>query len=143
MNDFSRNDIQRLKAQADLVEVMRASGLELQPVGKNLLCRCPWHDDKEASLVVNPEKQLYNCFGCEAQGDVLTFLQETESLSFREAVQRLAAISGGESGLSPSVPARAESTPDHLPGGLTRPQLLKRVAQHYAQGLAQSQEAQD
>src|SRR5690606_2963150 len=86
--------IQRMKAQTDLVEVMRASGLELEPVGKNLLCRCPWHDDKEASLVVNPEKQLYNCFGCEAKGDVLTFLQETEHLSFRAALERLAAIVG-------------------------------------------------
>ena len=143
MNDFSRGDIQRMKAQADLVEVMRASGLDLEPVGKNLICRCPWHDDKEASLVVNPEKQLYNCFGCEAKGDVLTFLQETESLSFREALERLAAIVG-ESRSNPS-PSRSEAPDDPglLVGGLTRPELLKRVAQHYAQGLAKSQEAQE
>ena len=143
MNDFSRGDIQRMKAQADLVEVMRASGLKLEPVGKNLLCRCPWHDDKEASLVVNPEKQLYNCFGCEAKGDVLTFLQETESLSFRAALERLAAIVG-ESPSNPS-PSRSEAPDDsdHFLGGLTRPELLKRVAQHYAQGLAKSQEAQE
>ena len=143
MNDFSRGDIQRLKAQADLVEVMRACGLELEPVGKNLLCRCPWHDDKEASLVVNPEKQLYNCFGCEAKGDVLTFLQETEGLSFRAALERLSELVGE----SPNAPSPRRSTPpdssDLLVGGLTRPELLKRVAQHYAQGLAKSQEAQE
>ncbi|MFA5507832.1 MAG: DNA primase, partial [Vulcanimicrobiota bacterium] len=144
MNDFSRGDIQRLKSQVDLVEVMRAAGIDLQPAGKNQLARCPWHDDKEASLVVNPEKQLYNCFGCEAKGDVLTFLQENEGLSFREAVQRLADLAGESSG-TPSSPklVRPEGDPDHLPGGLTRPQLLKRVAQHYAEGLAKAQEAQD
>ncbi|MFA5504035.1 MAG: DNA primase [Vulcanimicrobiota bacterium] len=153
MNDFSRGDIQRMKSQADLVEVMRASGLELEPVGKNLICRCPWHDDKDASLVVNPEKQLYNCFGCDAKGDVLTFLQETEHLSFRAALERLAAIVGGptdgESGSSACSNRTdkdetcCQQDPDLLVGGLTRPELLKRVAQHYAQGLAKSQEAQE
>ena len=143
MNDFSHGDIQRMKAQADLVEVMRASGLELVPVGKNLLCRCPWHDDKEASLVVNPEKQLYNCFGCEAKGDVLTFLQETEHLSFRAALERLSAIVGESPSSSSPSSSAAPDDPDLLVGGLTRPELLKRVAQHYAQGLAKSQEAQE
>ena len=90
MNDFSRQDIEALKAQVDLCEIMRSHGIELTKVGRNYTAVCPWHDDKEASLVVNPEKQLYNCFGCDAKGDVLNFLQETRNLSFREAVQVLA-----------------------------------------------------
>lgn len=143
MNDFSRQDIASLKAKVDLVEVMRAEGLELQQVGVNLLCRCPWHDDKEASLVVNPEKQLYNCFGCEAKGDVLTFIQETRSLSFREAVLCLAdgSLAGGEFGGS----ARSEAGSRGEQAGRSHvepnPGLLKRVAEHYQRGLAESEEA--
>ncbi len=143
MNDFSRQDIASLKAKVDLVEVMRAEGLELQQVGVNLLCRCPWHDDKEASLVVNPEKQLYNCFGCEAKGDVLTFIQETRSLSFREAVAVLAdgSLAGGEFGGSTRSEAGSRGEQVGRSHAAPNPGLLKRVAEHYQRGLAESEEA--
>ena len=48
MNDFDRADLDQLKASIDLAELMRARGLELKPVGKNLVTRCPWHEDGEA-----------------------------------------------------------------------------------------------
>ena len=67
MNDFSRQDIEALKASVDLCELIRSHGIDLKPVGRNFTALCPWHDDKDASFVVNPEKQLYNCFGCEAR----------------------------------------------------------------------------
>ncbi len=71
MNDFSRHDLDTLKAQVDLAALMRQAGIDLQPAGKNLKACCPWHDDKKPSLVFNPAKQLYNCFSCKAKGDVL------------------------------------------------------------------------
>ena len=116
---------------------MRSHGIELEPVGQNFTAVCPWHDDKEASLVVNPAKQLYNCFGCEAKGDVLTFLQTQEKLTFPQAVMKLRELAGDvpSDDLEPSAPAKPKS-----PGN---PQLLKRVADHYAQGLAKSEEARE
>lgn len=141
MNDFSRQDIESLKAAVDLAELMRSHGIELKPVGRNLTAICPWHDDKDASLVVNPAKQLYNCFGCEAKGDALTFLQEMENLSFGDAVKRLQDITGSRpvesSGSTPP------GDPDRFAGGLTRPQLLTRVVEHYKKGLAHSGKAQE
>ena len=141
MNDFSRSDLDHLKSQVNLVELMRTHGIELKAVGKNFTALCPWHEDKEASLVVNPEKQLYNCFGCEAKGDVLTFLEQSERLSFREAVKRLYELVGSEAPES-SVQGQAD-TPDYPPGNLNRSELLKRVAEHYQEGLAKSQEARE
>lgn len=57
---------------------------------------CPFHNEKTPSFTVSEEKGFYHCFGCGAHGDVITFMMETEGLSFLEAVERLA----GESGLS-------------------------------------------
>jgi DNA primase len=140
MNDFSRHDLDVLKGQVDLAALMRQHGIDLQPKGKNLVALCPWHDDEKPSLVFNPAKQLYNCFGCEAKGDVLDFLQRQESLTFSKAVARLHELAG-------SLPAQERSAevprdPDRLAGSLTRPQLLARVAEHYKRRLSESAEAQ-
>ena len=70
MNDYSRQELNDLKARVDIAEVFRATGLELSKVGKGLFCRCPFHEDDEASLSVTPAEGLWNCFGCEAGGDV-------------------------------------------------------------------------
>ncbi len=129
MNDFDRQTLDLLKQKVDLAELMRASGLELKSVGKNLAACCPWHDDQEASLIVNPAKQLFNCFGCEAKGDVLNFLQLREGLSFPQALQRLQELTGQD--------------PDRFEGGLTRPQLLERVMAFYSKTLAQDEPARD
>ena len=141
MNDFSRQDIESLKASTDLADLMRSYGIELKAVGKNFSALCPWHDDRDASLVVNPAKQLYNCFGCEAKGDALSFLQVIEDLTFGQAVLKLRELTGShpvsEASLSPP------DDPDRFAGGLTRPQLLTRVAEHYKKGLAESTKAQE
>jgi DNA primase len=114
---------------------MRQSGIVLQPSGKNLKACCPWHDDKEPSLVFNPAKQLCICFGCEAKGDVLDFIQRQENLTFSQAVARLRELAGG----SPVPTERpAPKDPDRFAGGLTRPQLLARVAEHYKKALSGS-----
>jgi len=147
MNDFSRQDIETLKASVDLCEVMRSHGIELKPVGRNFSALCPWHQDKEASFVVNPSKQLYNCFGCEAKGDVLSFLQAQEQLSFPQAVMRLRGLAGDESNAPSQAPSGSDEQAGHLQdrfvGGFTRNQLLEKVCHHYQQGLEGSKEARE
>ena len=71
---------------------------------------CPFHQEKTASFHVDEAKGYYYCFGCQAKGDAVTFLRETENLGFMEAVERLAA----EAGLAlpaqdPAAAARAEA----------------------------------
>ena len=117
MNDFSLHDLDTLKAQVDLAELMRGAGIELKPEGQNLKARCPWHDDKTPSLVFNPKKQLYNCFGCGAKGDVLDFLQRSENLSFGAAVTRLRELAGE----APRPERAAEEVRDPWPSRIPRP----------------------
>ena len=57
---------------------------------------CPFHQEKTASFHVQDQKGRYYCFGCHAKGDMITFVRETEGLSFMEAVDRLAAEAGLE-----------------------------------------------
>lgn len=61
---------------------------------------CPFHQEKSASFHVDDAKGYYYCFGCNAKGDAISFLRETENLGFMEAVERLA----GEAGMT--MPAR-------------------------------------
>jgi DNA primase len=51
---------------------------------------CPFHKEKSPSFNVNPQKQIFHCFGCHKGGDVFTFVKEYESIDFVEAVKRLA-----------------------------------------------------
>ncbi|WP_343561839.1 DNA primase [Kiloniella sp. b19] len=57
---------------------------------------CPFHNEKTPSFTVNDEKGFYHCFGCGAHGDIVSFLIETEGLSFIEAVERLSEMAGME-----------------------------------------------
>ena len=90
--------VEDLKARVDLVELFRQSGLELKRAGRNHLCRCPFHDDQEASLSVNNDKRLWNCFACKAGGDALEFLRLKEKLEFPQAQRAGWGAGGGRAG---------------------------------------------
>jgi DNA primase len=62
--------------------------------GGNLKGICPFHDEKSPSLSVTPARGLYHCFGCQAGGDVIRFVQDIEHVDFSDAVERLAARAG-------------------------------------------------
>ena len=57
---------------------------------------CPFHGEKTPSFTVNDDKGFYHCFGCGAHGDIIKFVTETQSLTFPEVVERLAAQAGLE-----------------------------------------------
>jgi CHC2 zinc finger/Toprim-like len=61
----------------------------LRPSGKNLIGLCPFHPDREPSLVVFPDTRTFHCFGCRAGGDVISFLRLAMHLSFFEALEAL------------------------------------------------------
>lgn len=62
----------------------------LRRSGKNYMGLCPFHDEKTPSFSVNPEKQIFHCFGCGKGGSVFTFLMEHENVTFVEAVHHIA-----------------------------------------------------
>lgn len=82
--------IERLKQEVSLVRLVESQGIELKKHGKDYLGLCPFHDDKEPSLVISPEKNLWHCLGaCGEGGDVINWVMKAEGVSFRHAVELL------------------------------------------------------
>ncbi len=81
--------LDELRARADIVQVI-SGYVQLKKNGSRYWGLCPFHGEKTASFSVDPEHQLYYCFGCKAGGSVIQFIMEIERLEFREAVRFLA-----------------------------------------------------
>ena len=80
--------ISRIK-EAIPIEDFIAQYVELRASGRNLVGRCPFHEDRDPSFVVFPETRTFHCFGCRAGGDVISFLRLRMNLSFSEALDSL------------------------------------------------------
>lgn len=87
--------IETLRDRVDLAEII-GQRVPLKKAGGNYKACCPFHDERTPSFNVRPDKGFYHCFGCEAHGDAIAFLQEYENQSFTEAVEALAAHLGLE-----------------------------------------------
>jgi DNA primase len=81
--------IEQVREAADIVEVVQGY-FPLTKAGKDFRARCPFHEDKDPSFYVVPDKQIYHCFGCGAGGNVFNFLMQYENLTFRDALEMLA-----------------------------------------------------
>ncbi|GAA7807027.1 hypothetical protein HpCOL18_15610 [Helicobacter pylori] len=84
-------NLEPLKERIVIMEVLERY-LDLYKAGANFKACCPFHDERSASFMVSPEKNIYHCFGCGVSGDALKFLQEYKKLSFIEAVEEAAKI---------------------------------------------------
>lgn len=134
-SSLSRAELDQLKASVDLAEVFRVAGVALKQQGRNLFGLCPFHPDETPSLSVNPEAQLWQCFGCRAGGDVFEFLKLHEQLDFPGQVRRVRELAGQ---VSPAPARKAGPVGESLPGGHSRAELLGRVAEVYAQRFAEN-----
>ncbi|WII96112.1 CHC2 zinc finger domain-containing protein [Moraxella haemolytica] len=85
--------IEQINSQADLVGMIRRH-TTLKPAGREFKGCCPFHGEKTPSFYVNPESNLYYCFGCGAKGNPVTFLKDFERMSFMEAVNALSEQTG-------------------------------------------------
>lgn len=72
------------------IEQLVAQYVSLKPSGKNLKGLCPFHQEKSASFMVSPEKQIAWCFGCQKGGDIFAFIEEIENCDFKESIKLLA-----------------------------------------------------
>ncbi|MCH8293619.1 DNA primase [Candidatus Poribacteria bacterium] len=99
-----REVIDDIRDGNDIVEVISELGIPLKPAGKDYKALCPFHSEKTPSFTVSTEKQIFNCFGCNTGGNVISFLQKHEGKSFREAIEWLAERIGA------SLPGRDEKS---------------------------------
>ncbi|HKE00079.1 MAG TPA: CHC2 zinc finger domain-containing protein, partial [Planctomycetota bacterium] len=82
-----------MKAATDLVELIGAF-FPLRRAGSSYWALCPFHEEKSPSFHVLADRQIFKCFGCGEAGDAITFVEKREGLSFREALEWLAARAG-------------------------------------------------
>lgn len=87
--------LEQLNSQADLVGMI-GKHTTLKPAGREFKGCCPFHGEKTPSFYVNPETNLYYCFGCHAKGNAIGFLKDFERFSFIEAVKYLSEQTGIE-----------------------------------------------
>lgn len=90
---MDRTVLTQVKEAVDIVSVI-GSYIELHNAGKWYKARCPFHNEKTPSFHVSPDRGRYKCFGCGVSGDVVTFIQEIEKVTFAEAVKLLADRAG-------------------------------------------------
>lgn len=81
---------------ANSIETIMGSYVNLIRRGRNYVCSCPFHSEKTPSCTIFTDTQSFYCFGCGAGGDVITFIMKIENLDFSEAIKLLAQRSGIE-----------------------------------------------
>ena len=97
--------IERLKQEVALERLVELAGVELRRQGKDLVGRCPFHEDRTPSLVITPAKNLWHCMGaCQAGGSVIDWVMRAESVSFPHAVELL------RDGVAPTPLARQRAS---------------------------------
>jgi DNA primase len=146
MGRIPDEDIQRLKRDISLEQLVRSRGIDLRRTGANLLGLCPFHDDHEPSLVITPDSNLWHCLGaCQAGGSVIDFVMKAEGVSFRHAVELLRRGADlAESGQpKPVVKGLHRRKLEPLAGQeASDAELLGQVADHYHASLLESDDAQ-
>ena len=85
--------VSQVLAGTDIVQLI-GRYLPLKPAGRYYKALCPFHSEKTPSFTVNPERQIFHCFGCGEGGDAAGFLMRQEHLNFPEAIRSLADRAG-------------------------------------------------
>lgn len=87
------NILDDILSKIDIAELI-SGYLPLKRAGRNFKALCPFHQEKTPSFMVNPQRQIYHCFGCGAGGNAFSFLMQYEHMEFPEAVEVLARRAG-------------------------------------------------
>ncbi|MEB0304199.1 CHC2 zinc finger domain-containing protein, partial [Cryobacterium sp. 10I1] len=104
-----QSDIEEVKARTNIADIV-GDYVSLKSAGVgSLKGLCPFHDERSPSFHVRPQVGFYHCFGCGESGDVYSFLQKMDHVTFSEAVERLA----GRVGLELHYEGGGADAPDH------------------------------
>jgi DNA primase len=137
MARYTPDSRDRVRDAIDFVELV-GTRTELRRAGpRSYEGLCPFHDERTPSFSVEPVEKVYYCFGCQASGDVFTFVQETEGVDFKGALELLADRAGIELQLEREDPKEAQrrARRERLL------ELLSRTSSYYERYLWDSGEA--
>ncbi|MEE8424763.1 MAG: DNA primase [Elusimicrobiota bacterium] len=94
MGRIAESSREEVRDKTDIAELVREYVPSLKQAGRTFKACCPFHQEKTPSFTVNPERQIYHCFGCHEGGDIFSFVMKVEGLSFPEALEKLAERAG-------------------------------------------------
>ena len=138
-------EIERLKSEVSVERLVESSGIELKKAGKDLLGRCPFHEDDTASLVVTPGKNLWHCFGCGIGGGPIDWVIKKNGVSFRHAVELLregvSSLAADFAGAGPVKRSTVRALPAPVSFDADDARLLADTVAYYHERLKQSPEA--
>ena len=149
MARIPEDEVERLKREVSVQRLAEARGIKLHRHGADLLGLCPFHDDKNPSLVITPAKNLWHCLGaCNAGGTAIDWVMKANGVSFRHAVELLRAdylpLARGTTELLGQRPPKKGTVPKLSPP-ISRDAddrlLLLQVTDYYNEALKQSPEA--
>lgn len=86
---YSDEILDDVRQNNDIVNII-SQYVALKRKGRNYFGLCPFHNEKSPSFSVSPDRQIFHCFGCNAGGNIYTFLMKIEGIGFKEAVEQLA-----------------------------------------------------
>ncbi len=132
MSRIPESTIHEIRNRADIVGLV-SRYVELKQAGRNWKGLCPFHNEKTPSFNVNPDRQIFHCFGCQEGGDVIGFLMKHDGLSFPEAARNLA----GELGIE--IPEERGAAAPGLTAGIFE---ANRLAQDLYREALRSPEGQ-
>lgn len=104
---ISEETIKEIRRNNDIIDVI-SEYIPLIPKGKNFFGVCPFHDDHSPSMSVSPDKQIYTCWSCKAQGNVIGFVMDYEHVSYVEALR----ILGQRAGISLGIDTTKKERPN-------------------------------
>jgi len=144
MARIPEDEVERLKREVSVQRLAEARGIKLHRHGADLLGLCPFHDDRNPSLVITPAKNLWHCLGaCNMGGTSIDWVMKANGISFRHAVELLRA-DYLPLAAAPVQPVK-QSTVPKLPPPVAREAddraLLLQVVDYYSRTLKQSPEA--
>jgi DNA primase len=122
--------IAEILRRTDIVELI-GGHLPLKAAGRTHKALCPFHTEKTPSFIVNPERQIFHCFGCGEGGDAITFLMKHERLTFPEAARYLAE----RAGVSLPTPRSAGAGTSETDGRLVLVEVHRQALEHFRENL--------
>jgi len=129
---MNRTAVEQIKERIPIEDLI-GQYVKLEKAGKSFKARCPFHNEKSASFFVSPERGGYYCFGCNAKGDIFTFVEQFEGLDFRGALKILAE----RAGVQLTYDKKADGERDRLF------QIMEDAAKFFESHLEKSKEVQE
>ena len=144
MARIPEHEVERLKREVSVQRLAEARGIKLTRHGADLIGKCPFHDDRNPSLVITPAKNLWHCLGvCNAGGSPIDWVMRANGISFRHAVELLRAdhLPMADAPIQPVKTGTVRQLPPPIAREADDRVLLLQVVDYYNETLKQSPEA--